>query len=178
MAERSVTFLWSMRAFFLGLCAFFVFLNLLPLDPAPRGWAAPELMVALTFAWILRRPEYTPLVLVAGIFLLADFLLHRPPGLWSALVLIGSQTLRAKSPDLRDLTFPMEWLSVATTLLAMTLGYRIILAILLIDLPPLAPTLMQMVSTIIAYPLVVLVSQTLFRVRKIAPGEVDAMRSV
>ncbi len=177
MAERSVTFLWSMRAVFVGLCGLAIFLQFLPLNPLPSGWAAPDLMVAITFAWILRRPEYTPLLLIAGMFLLADFLFHRPPGLWAAMVLIGSQALRARAPDLRDLTFPMEWLSVATTLIAMAIGYRIILAVFLIDLPPLAPSLTQLVSTLVAYPIVVLVSQTLFRVRKIAPGEVDAMRS-
>lgn len=177
MAERSATFLWSMRTLYLALCGLVMFLHLLPLEPVTRFWAAPDLMIALTFAWTLRRPDYVPIMCVAGIFLLADFLLHRPPGLWAALVLIGSQTLRAKAPDLRDLTFPMEWLSVATTLLAITIGYRVILSILAIDAPPLTLSLVQMLTTLVAYPLVVLASQTIFRVRKIAPGELDAMRS-
>ena len=177
MAERSVTFLWSMRFVYLGLCGLVIFLHLLPLEPVTRFWAAPDLMIALTFAWVLRRPEYAPLMFIAGIFLLADFLFHRPPGLWAALVLIGSQTLRAKALDLRDLTFLMEWLSVASTLIAIVLGYRIILTLLVIDTPPLSLSLIQLLTTLVAYPLVVLASQTIFRVRKIAPGEVDAMRS-
>ncbi|MEO0750530.1 MAG: rod shape-determining protein MreD [Pseudomonadota bacterium] len=177
MAERSATYVWSMRAVFVALCGLVMFLQLLPLEPVSRLWAAPDLMIALTFAWVLRRPEYAPLVLIAGVFLLADFLLQRPPGLWAALVLIGSQTLRARAPDLRDLTFPMEWLSVATTLVAITIGYRIILTLLVVDVPPLSLSLIQMMMTLVAYPLVVLASQTIFRVRKIAPGELDAMRN-
>ena len=177
MAERSATFLWSMRFLYLVLCGLVMFIHLLPLEPVTTFWAAPDLMIALTFAWVLRRPEYAPLVFITGAFLLADFLFHRPPGLWAALVLIGSQTLRAKAPDLRDLTFPMEWLSVATTLIAITIGYRIVLLILVIDAPPLPLSLIQVLTTLAAYPLVVLASQTVLRVRKIAPGEVDAMRT-
>lgn len=177
MAERSATHLWSMRSVYLIVCGVVMFLHLLPLEPVSRFWVAPDLMIAFTFAWVLRRPEYAPLLFIASVFLLADFLFHRPPGLWAALVLIGSQTLRAKAPDLRDLTFPMEWLSVASTLIAITISYRIILAIVVVDAPPLSLSLVQLLTTLIAYPLVVLASQTIFRVRKIAPGEVDAMRS-
>lgn len=177
MAERSVTYLWSMRALFLTLCGLIMFLHLLPLEPVSRLWAAPDLMIALTFAWVLRRPEFAPLVLIACVFLLADFLLQRPPGLWSALILIGSQTLRSKALDLRDLTFSMEWLSVASTLVVITISYRIILTLLMVDTPPLSLSLIQLLMTLLAYPLVVLASQTIFRVRKIAPGEIDAMRS-
>src|SRR6056297_736148 len=174
MAERNATYLWSMRALFLGLCLLLIFLRLLPLDTLPRGWAGPDLILAITLAWGLRRPEFVPPVLVAGVFLLCDLLFHRPPGLWAGLVLIGSQTLRARAPDLRDLTFPVEWLSVATTLLAMTLGYRLVLSVLMIDQAPLGLSLMEMVMTLLAYPVVVVLSQWLLAVRKVAPGELDA----
>ena len=176
MAERGQTYLWMMRALFVGICLTLMFLHLLPLNTLPRSWAGPDLILAITFAWCLRRPELVPPLLVAGVFLLADLLFHRPPGLWAGLVLFGSQTLRSRAPDLRDLTFPVEWFSVATTLLAMTLGYRIVLSVLLVDQAPLGLSLMEMVSTLVAYPLVVLVSQTLLGVRKVAPGELEAMR--
>ncbi len=176
MAERSATYLWTMRSVYVGLCVAVIFLRLLPLDTLPRGWAGPDLILALTLAWGLRRPEFVPPLLVAAVFLLCDLLFHRPPGLWAALVLIGSQTLRARAPDLRDLTFPVEWASVATTLVAMTLGYRIILGLLMVDQAPLGLSLMEMVMTLVAYPLVVLLSQSLLGVRKVAPGELNAMR--
>ena len=176
MAERSRTYLWAMRGLYLGLCILLIFLRLLPLDTLPRGWAGPDLILAITLAWGLRRPEFVPPLLVAAVFLLCDFLFQRPPGLWAALVLIGSQTLRARAPDLRDLTFPVEWASVATTLVAMTLGYRIILSLLLVDQTPLGLSLMEMLMTLAAYPFVVLISQLVVGVRKIAPGELDAMR--
>lgn len=175
MADREATFLWTMRALYVGLSLVMVYLHLLPLDTVPRGWAGPDLVLALTFAWVLRRPEYVPPLLIALVLLLCDLLFHRPPGLWAALVLIASQTLRGQTRDLRDMTFSVEWLSVATTLVAITIAYRVILAILLIDQAPLGLSLMQMVMTLFAYPLVVIVSQALFGVRHLAPGDVDPM---
>jgi len=177
MAERGATHTWAMRAVFVGLCTLVAFLRLLPLDTWSRGWAGPDLFVALAFAWTLRRPEFVPPLLVAAVFLLCDLLFQRPPGLWAALVLIGGQTLRQRAPDLRDLTFVMEWASVATTLITMTLVYRIILGVTMVDQAPLGLSLMEMISTLAVYPLVVLVSQTVLGVRKAAPGDLDNLRS-
>ena len=73
MAERNTSFLWMMRAVYLGLCIFVIFLHLLPLDTQPRAWAGPDLMLALTFAWTLRRAEYVPPLLVAAIFQIVRF---------------------------------------------------------------------------------------------------------
>ncbi|WP_320177270.1 rod shape-determining protein MreD [Roseovarius pacificus] len=175
MAERKSPNRWSMRILYLVLCLALVFLHLLPLDTLPRGWAGPDLMLALTFAWVLRRPDYVPPLLIAGVFLLADLLFQRPPGLWAAFVLISSQTLRNREAGLRDLTFAMEWLNVATTLVALTIGYRIVLTIMLVDQVPLGLSLMQLVATLVVYPLVAFASQAVLRVRKIAPGDVDAL---
>ena len=118
-----------------------------------------------------------PPVLIAAVFVLCDLLYQRPPGLWAALVLLGSQMLRARAPDLRDLPFSLEWLSVASTLLVMTVVYRTILAVLMVDQAPLGLSLAQMVLTLLSYPLVVLVSHAALGVRKIAPGDFDSMRS-
>jgi len=175
MADNVATFMWTMRALYAGLCLVIVYLHLLPLDTVPRGWAGPDIVLALTFAWVLRRPEYVPPLLIAMVLLLCDLLFHRPPGLWAALVLIASQTLRGQTRELRDMTFSVEWFSVATTLVAITIAYRVTLAILLIDQAPLGLSLMQMVMTLVAYPLVVIVSQALFGVRRLAPGDVDPM---
>ncbi len=173
MAEHAEARVWVMRGLYLGLCLTVILLRLLPLDTVPRGWAGPDLIVALTFAWGLRRPEYVPALLVAGVVLLADLLFQRPPGLWAALVLLGSHALRSRAPDLRDLTFAVEWASVASTLVAMTLGYRLVLGITLVDQAPLGLSLIEMLMTLVVYPLVVLASQTLLGIRRLAPGDVD-----
>jgi rod shape-determining protein MreD len=173
MADRLARHHWPMRGVYLALALLLMFLHLLPLDTLPRGWAGPDLMLAVTFAWLLRRPDFVPPLAIAAVFLLGDLMFQRPPGLWAAVVLLASETLRGRAPALRDRAFPVEWLSVTTTLIAMTLGYRIILAVLMVDQAPLGLSLMQLVATLAVYPLVVLMSQLLFGVRKLAPGDID-----
>lgn len=175
MAERTRTGVWVMRLVYTGLCLVLIFLHLLPLDTVPRGWAGPDLILALTCAWVIRRPDFAPLLLIALIFLLMDLLYQMPPGLWAALTVIGTQALRRRVTVLRDLTFMAEWVTVAVILSAMTVGNQLVLALLLVDRPPLGLYLMQLLMTLASYPIVAYLSQIAFGVRKQAPGDVDAM---
>lgn len=175
MAERTQSRVWIMRATYLALCTFLIFMNLLPLDTSTRAWIGPDLILALTCAWVVRRPEFAPMVLVAPVFLMSDFLFQMPPGLWAAIVVIGTQTLRSRAAVLRDLAFPAEWFTVAVTLTVMVLGNQVTLALLLVDRPPLSMSLMQLAMTLVFYPLVAFGSQVIFGVRKQTPGDVDAL---
>jgi len=175
MVERDRIRLWSLRMAFFGVCVVVIFWKLLPLDALPRAWAGPDLIVALSFAWVLRRPEYAPPVLIAIILLLADFLFQRPPGLWAALVLLGSEALKSRAPLLRDMTFVPEWLTVTVVLVVITLSYRLIMAVLLLDQAPLGLHLLEMVMTLLAYPLVVFASAVVLGIRKIKAGDAESL---
>ncbi len=166
---------WVMRFVYLVLCALLAFLSLLPLQTAPSTWAGPDLILALTCAWVVRRPDFVPATMIALVFLLTGLMFQMPPGLWAALVLIGTETLRARAPALRDLTFAAEWVTVAVTLAGMTLANQVFLGVLLVDRPPLGLSVMQLFMTLAAYPLVVIASQILMGVRKQTPGDVDAL---
>ena len=48
---------------------------------------------------------------------------------------------------------------------------------MMIETGPLSPTLMQALVTIAVYPVVVALSQLLFGVRKLAPGDIDGMEA-
>lgn len=176
MAENETLHRWLMRALYAALAGVLVFLHLLPLDTLPPGWAGPDLFLALTFAWAVRRPDYVPPLLVAALALMMDLLFHRPPGLWAALTLIGTEALRRRAPALRDQTFAADWAAVTGVLVMITLGYRLVLTLLLVDQAPLGLSLMQLLSTLVAYPLVALVSHLLLGVRKPAPGALAATR--
>ncbi|WP_417727168.1 rod shape-determining protein MreD [Roseovarius sp.] len=173
MAEVLLPRSWIMRALYLGLCVSLLFLHLLPLEHLPPKWAGPDLVMALTFGWAVRRPDYVPVLLVGFVALGLDLMLQRPPGLWAALMVIGTQTLRSRAPSLRDLTFAAEWASVASTMILITVANRVVLAILMVDQAPLGLSLMQLLSTLVAYPAVAAVSHALFGVRKRAPGDLD-----
>ena len=175
MAAGSAPRVWGMRMLYLDHALAVIFAKLIPLDFQPQVWAGPDLLVALTFAWALRRPEFVPALSVAVIVLLADLLFLRPPGLWAALMVIGTQALKNRARNLRDQPFMMEWLAVAGIFLAISLGNRLVLAVLMVPQAPLGLTVIHVVMTLICYPVVVMISQWVFGVRKAAPGDLDRL---
>lgn len=166
---------WTYRLGFAALCALFAFFRLLPLSTTAGGWPGPDLMLALAFAWVLRRPAFVPPLLIFAVFLAADFLFQRPPGLWTLMVLLGCEFLRARQDMSRELPFPLEWALAGATLVALTIAYFALLALFLVPRPPLGAAAQQALVTAAFYPLVVLASHMLFGLRKAAPGEVDAL---
>lgn len=160
---------------FLGIAALSLFIRLLPLGEMPVRFPAPDAVLALTMAWVVRRPDFLPALAIVAVFLLEDLLLSRPPGLWALMVLAGTEFLRARNAMLRGLGFWMEYLLVAAVMLAMLLAYRLILAIVMVPPPPLGLSFLQFLGTVAVYPVVVAVSHFLLGVRKPATGEVDSL---
>lgn len=160
---------------FLGLVALWLFLRLLPLSTMPARLPGPDLMLCLCFAWVLRRPSYMPAPLVAVVFFVEDLLLMRPPGLWALLMLLGTEFLRGRQALLREFTFPAEWALVAGVGFAILVIERVVLVLTMVPQPALGQALLQMIFTMLAYPLVVLVSHYILNVRKPATGEVDSL---
>jgi rod shape-determining protein MreD len=175
MAEALATRRVLWRSVFVTLAVLIAFLRLLPLGDGVGGVPGPDLLVALALAWAVRRPDYVPVLLLAAIMLMADFLFLRPPGLWAAITVLGVEFLRNRETAFRDLPFLVEWGMVALLLLAMTLTNALVLLVLMVDQPTLGLTLLQLIATILAYPLVVAVTVFAFGLRRAAPGEVDDM---
>ncbi|HKK98506.1 MAG TPA: rod shape-determining protein MreD [Marivita sp.] len=175
MMDQGLLQIWGMRMMFILLALVVLFFHLLPLDPSPSQWAGPDILVAIVFAWAVRRPDYVPILLVAGVMLLADLMLQRPPGLWSMLVVCAAEWLKARERRQREPTFILEWLTFASTLIVITILYRTVLTVLILGSGTKMLTLTQVLMTIAAYPLVVGVSHLVFGVRRAAPGEVDRL---
>lgn len=167
--------IWVMRLCYAGLAMVILFFHLLPLDTLPRGWAAPDLLLALTLAWALRRPDFVPPVLIAVVILLADLLLQRPPGLLAALTVAGAAFLNSRVGGHGDTGFVAEWLAVAVVLIAIALLYRIVLAVTSVDQAPLFLMASQLLLTILIYPLVAGTSQAVFGVRRLTPADAEAL---
>jgi len=191
------------RITFVGLALFIIFVRLIPLETVPAGfggssldpitqpratagtdtevlfdpirWVAPDFLILLAMAWVTRRPSFVPALAIGGIFLLADMLFQRPPGLWTALVLILSEILRGRSRAMRTLPFWLEWATVAMGIVTITAIYHFTLSMVLVPMAPLGLTLLHLVITIALYPAVAFVSYILFGVNRPAPGEVDAL---
>ncbi len=164
---------WYFRGVYVLIAAVVLFIHLLPLQTVPSTWAAPNILACVTFAWVLRRPNYVPVMLIALVMIIADFLLMRPPGLTAGLVIVVSEALRSKSHSIRDVSFAVEWAMVSAAFLGIMLVMRFIQVIVMLDRPSFLLVFLEFIATIAIYPVVVGISRFVLGVRAIAPGEVD-----
>ena len=74
----------------------------------------------------------------------------------------------------REVSFPVEWLIVAAVMAAAMLGFRLVLMLAMLPQVSLGQTMIQLIASILCYPLVVGASRMILGVRKPATGEVDA----
>ena len=173
MGNGWINSLWLHRMLFLAVAAVLIFLRLLPLGSAAGHLPGPDILLCLIFAWTVRRPEYMPVLLIAGVVLFEDMLLMRPPGLWTGLVILASEFVRSRTALTRELTFGIEWLLVAGLMLALFLAYRLIFALSFLPQPGFGFALVQTSWSILAYPVVVAVSRYGLDLHKPATGELD-----
>lgn len=174
MIESARTRRWLFRLAYALVAMVLVVARLLPLGSDAGDWPGPDLLLCLTLAWMLRRPEYMAPWLIALVVLAEDLLLMRPPGLWTALVVVATEFLRSRAALTRELSFPGEWLLVAAVMLGAATAYRFAFTLAFVPQPPLGFSMMQVVASIICYPLVVWLSAIALKLHKPSPGEVDA----
>ncbi len=187
MVDPQQRALWAHRGLFVLLAAHSIFARLLPLGAGSGGGLndttlmetiarlpGPDVLLCLILAWEQRRPEYLPALLIAAVVLMEDFLLMRPPGLWTALVLIAGEFLRNRAALTRELSFIAEWLLIAAVMTGMFLVYRVMFTVAFLPQPSFGFAMAQVLATILFYPLVVWLSHLALGVDKPAMGEVDA----
>lgn len=194
MWDNFRTSVWYYRGLFVLLAALLLFFRLLPLGAPsdnwpwstlpnwvlglfgrePRFWPGPDLLMSMTLAWVMRRPDHLPAALIAAVFLLEDMILMRPPGLWAALMLMATEFLRGRAALTRELSFAVEWVLAAGLMLALMVVYRLIFAITLMPQPGFAFALLQTIWSSLCYPLVVILYSLVLDIRKPVTGEVDS----
>ncbi|MGH1464297.1 MAG: rod shape-determining protein MreD [Cognatishimia sp.] len=175
MADNAETRLWIMRLTFAAICLTIMYWQLLPLETVPRRWTGPDLLMTLCCVWVLRRPIYVPVLLIAATLLLADFLFQRPPGLMAAVVVLVTENLRRRSQTMLDIPFSVEWLTAAGAMVAIVLGNRILSAIFFLDQTSLGLSLIQLIMSVLAYPIVAFFCYVFLGLRKTTPRERDGM---
>ena len=152
-----------------------IFFRLLPLGTKAGSLPGPDLLLCLTLAWLLRRPDYLPVLLIAAVFFLEDLLLLRPPGLWAALVVLGTEILRSRIALTRELSFLVEWLFIGLMMIALFLGYRLTFSLVMLPQVSFGYAMVQVLASILVYPVVVWLSHVTLGVHKPGMGEVDDM---
>lgn len=158
--------IWFYRALFILLGVLAIAYPILPLQFTPLRWPAPELLFALTMAWVVRQPESAPFLLIAGLALLADAVLMRPMGLWAVLLLMASETVRFSYRSIQERGLVMEFSLVAALLLAMVIVQNILLLASFSQSLEAARMLQFGVLTLLCYPVMVAFLHYIIRVRK------------
>lgn len=173
MVDAPITRIWLGVASYLGIGFAVLMFRMLPLGTEPTVIPFPDLLISITLAWVARRADLVPFWAIAVLFFAADLLLMRPPGLYTAVVLIATDVLRRQTDGLRNLPFVLEWMVIAATLVAITVGYRAVLFVTFTPMAPLGLTLLQLLITAVFYPLIAGILQIVLGLRKPARGEVD-----
>ena len=174
MSALSPRHVWGYRVLFVVVSLVVITFKLLPLNLVGGNLPGPDLLVALAFAWIVRQPAVVPLGVLLAVFLFADFMFQRPPGLWALLVILACESLRRRRLTMTEFPFLVEWGAASVAIIGMVLLNRIALWILLADNDPLGITLAHGILTAAIYPVVVGVSKYIFRLRKVGPAELEA----
>jgi len=190
MIDGATREVWAHRILFVVLALIFLFFRLLPLGEviAPCGpddsgcrllaWFShmpgPDLLLCIIFAWTMRRPDYLPVLLIAAVVLLEDLIVLRPPGLWTGLVVLVSEIIRSRVALTRELNFGVEWLLVSAMMVVLLIVYRLAFGLVLLPQPPFGFAMVQVIWSILCYPLVVFLSRVVLDLYKPGMGEVDA----
>lgn len=174
MRESQRYNVWIYRACFVLIAVTLLFLRMLPLGSVAGDWPGPDFMLCLMLAWVTQRPDHLPPILIALVVLAEDMILMRPPGLWTAIVVLATEFLRARAALTRDLGFVAEWLLIATVMVAMLLAYRTAFAVAFITQPGFGFAFAQTVGSVLMYPVVVWLLRVVMHLRKPLAGEVDA----
>ena len=177
MIDPVTRHIWTYRLIYLALSLVVMTYKLLPLGLGNIGLPAPDILLALTLAWILRQPAVVPMASIIVVFLLADFLFHRPPGLWTALVLLVSESLRTRRAPMTAFPFLFEWGAFALAVFGLLILNRVALWVLMVDQTTLGLTLAHGIVTVAIYPIVVAVSKFLIGLRKLGPIDPEAAKA-
>lgn len=171
MVEATPRKTLAFRLLYVAICVGVMFVALLPLDAGPGGWPGPDLILGLSIAWVIRRPDYVPMLLVAGVLLLADLMLMRPPGLAAGISLIAIEFLRSRVAPLRSVTMVQDWITASVVIASVGILVRLAQWAAVLPNPPLVHDLVGIVMTCAAYPVLVAVSAVVLSVRKVTAGE-------
>lgn len=171
MVDSFALQVWLYRGLACVLVGLWAFVTLLPLSGPSSVLPWPDLTFCMMLAWIIRRPDLMPFPLVVTLGLIMDFLFFKTPGAWTLALLFATEVVRKSTDQEGDSGLAFEAVAVLVAMFGAFLGHRAILAVFGVQQPPLGGTLLELVFTIAAYPLVALVTVYILRIRRPDPLE-------
>jgi len=156
-----------MQGLYLVMSLLVVMIHLIPFGYGNRAWFSADWLMIITFAWTLRRPDHLPLYLIALVFLFADFIFQRPPGLFAALVVVANEFLRRRIVNLQTQTILTEWAVILILFIGIWITYRMILAVFFLPTLPFGISLLQTGLTVLIYPFFAVLFEYILGLRKL-----------
>lgn len=168
--------IWLRRLTLFALVLGAIFLKLLPLQSGGSTLPWPDLILCLMAAWAIRRPALVPLGMVVLVGLLTDFLFIRAPGPWTLILILCFEVLRVQARREGTMSVATEAGTILAVFTSAFLANRLILAVFAVPQPPFGATVLELLVTVLAYPLVALVTVFIFRVTRPDPTDIQGLR--
>jgi rod shape-determining protein MreD len=174
MEDVSPVRLWMYRASFVAVGMLLILWSIIPFDLSAGAMPVPDLFYCITMVYVVRRPEYVPIWAVFFVFFMRDVLTQAPLGLFTLLMVMGTEVVRANIQAFREYIFGLEWLWMATIFVAITLIQQVLLALTLSDTPRFLEQVLLILFTVMTYPVTVGAIKYGLGITRPRPGELDA----
>lgn len=165
---------WLRRATYIALGILILLQTLIPLDLNANHIPGPDILYTLTIAYIIRRPEYVPLWSLVFVFFMRDVLTMAPLGLGTLAMVAASELVRNNLQAFREYFFSIEWLWVSVIFAGMLVLQKVLLTLSISSSPSFVDMLIELLFTMLAYPVTVALMRYGFGIERPAAGKTDA----
>lgn len=129
-----------------------------------EGWApTPIIPLVVVFFWSIYGPDLLPSVSVFFIGLLQDLLMGGPIGLWAVVYLIAQLIVLSQRSYFIGREQRVVWIGFALAAATSSLMLWLVMSLMSGVLLPVVPLALQMVATVMIYPLFAAVFSELHR---------------
>lgn len=163
MVKDSALRIFWLRLTYLLIALSLILLQTLPIHTSQYQFIKPDFLLIITYAWIMRRPDVMGPILITIAFLFTDFILQRPPGLWTLITLCGSMFLKMRVLDFKEVVFFYEWLLVAIVVTLNFILYHFALLLTFLPMHNLKLYILHAFLTLITYPIFIWIFKPILR---------------
>ena len=144
--------LLKLRCTFLLIAMFLIILPTLPIRTDFNYIFIPDLLLVMTFTWVMQRPDVIGPITITIVFLFADFILQRPPGLWTVIVLFAVIFLGTRSAKFQETFFVYAWATVSVIIVFCYISQYIVMRLTFLPAYDLKLLIITGLTTIVLYP--------------------------
>ena len=178
MQNESALKLAVLRFTYFALILLVVMFQTLPFRTSPTYFVGPDLALLITVTWIVNRPDIMGPALVALTLLLTDFILQRPPGLWTLIVLCTGMFLRLRADGFIEEMFLLKWAMVSVVILTCYLVYHFALLITFLPTNDISVVLLQALLTVACFPISSWIFCRLLRIKPLSLNDKNTSRII